>query len=480
MLHMWELRTAQIDYFYLTRNCAFEMLTLLETAAPRLDLVGRLKGLVVPVDVVRAISDVPGLVRGVAYRPSLESRLHARLATLTNTEQLQVRKLLRDPGAAWPVTMPDDRRALALDAAMFELEAHSSEDLERLEMNAAKRTWLALVARREGVPPEARVPVDWSKRPDLGHGPMRVLVGAGVTSQYGGSFGSIGYRLALHELTDPADGWPELAQVVMLDTKLRYAWPRNVLSLDTLTFADLLALSPVAPAEPRISFRIRAFGERLHDRDCPDCFSHGADGSVGATVATAKRRVALFMMADAYIGFLPHATGLDSSVVRIGLGSYGGLRVHVGDAVALLTGTVSYLPGERLTSTYDARLTIKYAVGRDLAFGVELVAPAALGRRTALLVRVLLTTRASLHALMGRSRRRSAVGAPFVVAGASRPRISGVSRPSSMSPASGGRDGGPTASTVRSTSCAVTSSAATACSRDSPMASTTRSSHTAT
>ncbi len=374
MLHMWELRTAQIDYFYLTRNCAFEMLTLLETAAPRLDLVGRLKGLVVPVDVVRAISDVPGLVRGVAYRPSLESRLHARLATLTNTEQLQVRKLLRDPGAAWPVTMPDDRRALALDAAMFELEAHSSEDLERLEMNAAKRTWLALVARREGVPPEARVPVDWSKRPDLGHGPMRVLVGAGVTSQYGGSFGSIGYRLALHELTDPADGWPELAQVVMLDTKLRYAWPRNVLSLDTLTFADLLALSPVAPAEPRISFRIRAFGERLHDRDCPDCFSHGADGSVGATVATAKRRVALFMMADAYIGFLPHATGLDSSVVRIGLGSYGGLRVHVGDAVALLTGTVSYLPGERLTSTYDARLTIKYAVGRDLAFGVELVA----------------------------------------------------------------------------------------------------------
>jgi hypothetical protein len=116
------------------------------------------------------------------------------------------------------------------------------------------------------------------------------MLGTGITSQYGDSFGSIGYRLALHDLTDPPDGSPELSQVVILDARLRYAWGRRELTLDNLTFADLLALNPVAPAEPLVSFRTRAFGMRIHDRDCPDCFAHGLDGAVGTTVATRDRR----------------------------------------------------------------------------------------------------------------------------------------------------------------------------------------------
>ena len=374
MLHIWELKTARIDYFYLTRNCAFEIAALLETAAPRLDLVHDLKALVIPLDVVRVISGVPGLVRGVGYRPSLETRLHTRLAALTNAEQLWVRRLLRDSVTPWPTSMAKERRALVLDAAIFELAAHSSKDLESLSMNEAKRTWLALMARREADVPEVLVTEDWQKRPDLGHGPMRVTAGTGLTSQYGNSFGSIGYRLALHDLTDPSEGWLELAQVVLLDAKIRFAWSTRSLTVDTLTFADLLSLSPMAPAEPRISFRIRAFGERLHDRDCADCFAHGADGSVGLTVASSDRTVAFFVMADAYVAFLPHASGLDNSIIRLGLGPYGGVRVRLGDTVALLTGTASYLPGEKLASTYNTRFSLKYSLRRDVALGLELAA----------------------------------------------------------------------------------------------------------
>jgi hypothetical protein len=268
--------------------------------------------------------------------------------------------------------MTVERRARVLDAATFELEAHASKELESLSMNDPKRRWLALVALREALVPETPVDVDWSKRPDLGHASMRVVLGSGTTSHHGGAFGTMGFRLALHDLTDSSDGWPELAQVVILDTRLRYAWARRELTLDALTFADVLSLSPVAPAEPRLSFRIRAFGERLHDHDCPDCFAHGADGSLGATVATRDRRLALFLMADAYVAFLPHPAGLDDSVVRLGIGPYGGLRVHFGDVVALLTGTASYLPGERLAFRFDARLSLRYTLARDVALGVEL------------------------------------------------------------------------------------------------------------
>jgi hypothetical protein len=231
------------------------------------------------------------------------------------------------------------------------------------------------VVRRNGAAlPEASLKPDWDVRPDLGHAAMRVMVGTGVTSQYGESFGSFGYRLTLHDLTDPPDGSTELAQVVILDTRLRYGWGRRALTLDNLTFADILGLNPIAPAEPLLSFRTQAFGMRLHDRACPDCFSHGLDGAVGTTVATRGQRVAFFVMADAYVGFLPHLTGLDNTFVRLGVGPYGGLRVRMGETVGLLTGTVSYLPGEKLTSTYDVRLTVKSTLARDVALGVELTA----------------------------------------------------------------------------------------------------------
>jgi hypothetical protein len=375
MLHLWELRTARIDYFYLTRNCAFEDLALLETAAPRLVLLPGLDAIVSPIDTVRAIARVPGLVRRVAYRPSLETRLHTRLRTLTVTEQLMVRRLVLDPAAPWPSVekIAENRHAVVLDAAIREVEAHASKDLESPGTTAAKRTWQALMLRQNGVTvPEPPLDPDWDARPDFGHRTMRALLGSGVTSQYGHSFGSVGFRLALHDLTDPADGEPELSQVVMLDTKLRFDLANRALTLDTLTFADLLALNPIVPADPLVSFRARAFGVRLHDRDCPDCFAHGLDGSIGGTVATASERVAFFVMADAYVAFLPHLSGLDATFVRLGVGPFGGVRLRWGETVGLLTGTVSYLPGEKLADTFDLRFTVKSTLARNVALGLEM------------------------------------------------------------------------------------------------------------
>jgi hypothetical protein len=46
----------------------------------------------------------------------------------------------------------------------------------------------------------------------------------------------------------------------------------------------------------------------------------------------------------------------------------------MGSTVALVTGTFSYLPGEKLTLTYDTHLDVKTALGKNVALGVELSA----------------------------------------------------------------------------------------------------------
>jgi hypothetical protein len=215
-----------------------------------------------------------------------------------------------------------------------------------------------------------RPPVPLSKDPSLGHGPMRFAFGSGATSQYGTGFVTIGFRIGLHELTDPPDGWASLSAVEVLDARLRFDMDRRDLTVDRMTFVDLTGLHPVQ-FEPRVSWRIRAFGERLHDGNCSDCFAHGLDGSVGGALATQDRRVAVFAMADAYAEFVPHSSGIDDSFLRLGGGPYAGARVQAGPLVALVTGTISYLPWERVKDSYHLRLEVKGALARGLALGVE-------------------------------------------------------------------------------------------------------------
>ncbi len=80
---------------------------------------------------------------------------------------------------------------------------------------------------------------------------MRIQLGAGATS-HGEAFVTVGYRLALHDLVDPPAGEPELSQLQFLMPDCGYDVARG-LTLDTLTFAEALALNPILRGSKRRS-----------------------------------------------------------------------------------------------------------------------------------------------------------------------------------------------------------------------------------
>jgi hypothetical protein len=296
VLHLWEVSNARTDYYYLSQNCAYHILAVLEAAAPRIDVVSGVNAVLIPTDTVKALAAIEGLVTDIAYHPSDRSR------------------------------------------------------------------------QRAGSTP--RVPYD--KSPDRGHGSMRAMVGAGTTTQYGDGFAALGYRISLHDLADPPDGHPELLQLQFIDLRFGYRFADHAVYLEGLTFAELLALKPLTSAEKALSWRVRGYGTRLHDEACPDCFAHGTGVAVGATIATADERAALFLMADTYVLFSGELDGIDGSFVRVGVGPHAGLRLRLpGPTVTVVTGTLSYLPGQRLRFTYDVRALLRAEVAGDVALGVE-------------------------------------------------------------------------------------------------------------
>lgn len=311
LLHLRELSTTRIDYLYLTENCSYQIVAAIEAAAPRLSLVSKLKLAVLPIDTLKAVTETPGLVRNVVYRPSVRS----------------VERMTQSPSSV-------------------EAETPALRGFERSD-----------------------------KRPDRSHDSMRVTLGSGITSQYGTPFAAIGWRLALHDLLDPPRGQPELTALTVLDVQLRFDVPQKQVEVARFMFIDLLQLNPLGRFEKRLSWRVRAFGERLHDRGCVDCFHHGMGGAVGVTVGTRDERLALFAMGDARFGFSGSLDGIGGSVVRVGVGPYGGLRARIGDpVVALVTAGMAYLPGSNLQTTFEVRAGVRARLAKNVAMGLEAAA----------------------------------------------------------------------------------------------------------
>jgi len=371
-LHLWELSTTHLDYYYLTKNCSYHALATVEAAAPRIDLLAHLNFVVLPRDTIKALFNVPGLVQKFEYRPSLRSQFRAQVSRFSAAQHAAVLELLRDASAPLPSQLSVPEANAVLSAADLLLAARSSESPDP-KLDAARSLLIARRARLSStLPPAYPVPTPSDKAPQRAHGSLRLTLGTGITSQYQSSFGAFGGRLALHDLTDPPDGEPELSQLQFLDTRLRYDLGQRAFTLDRLTFAELVALNPLTRYERALSWRVRGFGVRLHDTACPDCFAHGLDLSLGATLATEDERLAVFVMADSRVAFSRQLDGVDGSFVRVGIGPFAGVRARLSShAVGLVTATWSYLPGARLKGTYDLRATLRGALAKDVAIGFE-------------------------------------------------------------------------------------------------------------
>jgi uncharacterized protein DUF4105 len=255
LMHLWELRAVEFPYYFFTKNCSYELLSLLEIAIDDLDARARFSGYVIPVDAVRVIADQPGLVKDVRYRPSPEASLRARLHSLTSSERDHVQAIVDGrlpPDAAVLQAMPRSRQASILDTAYDQLRyqylgGQVTEDASR----GLSRQILVARARvgtfepgEESDAVEVEVP---RVRPDQGHDSALLSVSAGWRNgdwQNGDDFVDLRLRPAFHSLMDAGGGFPEQMQIGLLDTQLRiYPEPGRV-RLQRLVLFEASSLSP--------------------------------------------------------------------------------------------------------------------------------------------------------------------------------------------------------------------------------------------
>jgi hypothetical protein len=376
--HLWELGGTHFEYWYLDENCSYHLLGALEAAAPRLALlehVGRM--VVLPSDTVKALFENPGLVRGIHYRPSIRTQFEARAARLGRHELDAVAALGRDPAAPLPAG-PAGAHAAILDAAVDRLDLRFGRDLVVGRAPEAARARQVLLERRSvlGVAsPPLEIAPPHREAPHVGHGSSRLAAGAGWSSA-DGALATLDLRLALHELGDPPEGYPALAQIEFLPARLRVAPRARRAELDEIWLVRILSLNDLSRFDLRPSWRVKVGAQTVRDGGCDRCLAAQGELGAGFTTAALLGILDLYGGLDAALEWSPRLSGTADAPLRAGIGPGAIVRVRGGTRGALLLdGRWRLFPGASPRETWDLRAALRVHLARELSLSLE-------GRRT--------------------------------------------------------------------------------------------------
>lgn len=336
--HLWELGPTWLDYWYVSENCSYQILALLQVAVPEANLLGSVRWPVVPADTVKAVLAAKGLVRSQRYRPSVRSQFLKKYAELSTHEREDCVALAADPAAQIRTDSPQ-RMAAVIDAALDLFDMRHFQDIvfdERSELTVHRNELLRARAGLRIRTLEEQVEAPPNARPELSHGSRRVGIAAGSDSNLG-MFASFGARLAMHDLTDPPTGQPELGQLEFFPISLRL-FPESGRVL--LERADLVVAGSFLPLQPFSSptswrFKLGAVGGNA--AGCYDCtaFRAGFDG--GIAVGTSRHALTAWLMGASDLLAGPAFAWGGGAPVAVGLGGTSGLRVEVGQRFTFLT-----------------------------------------------------------------------------------------------------------------------------------------------
>ncbi|HSS00314.1 MAG TPA: DUF4105 domain-containing protein [Kofleriaceae bacterium] len=373
--HIWELGSTWFDYYYATENCSYHILGALEAAVPRASFVERTRIPVAPADTVKIVTSTPGLVTRVTFRPAIRAQVAARVRGLDGRERQLTAALADDPATPWPARLPIERRVKVLDAATDVVDMHFAKELPfDLDGPGARRKQLLLERRAELAvrSTELRVPIPEDKRPDRGHGSRRLGIASGLSTS-GDPTLALNARLTLHDLGDPANGYPDTASLEFLPIAARLVFgPDHVRAqLDDAQLVRIVSLSPQNAFEHKMSWKIQTGAVTVDDGACHLCTAFRTSGGAGAALGTSGGGLLGWFTTDVQLVSARGLRGIADAPIRLGVGPAGGVRARLSsDASLLFSGEWIWLPKQPILASYQVTGGLRWRFTQALALSL--------------------------------------------------------------------------------------------------------------
>lgn len=364
LLHVWEMRGINADYWFFDENCALLLLYLLDAAKPELQLHAQAPPWVIPLDTVRILRQA-GLVTGVSWRPSLATKVRTRASGMPPEQAELARSIAL--GEQLPAAAGTDAAAAGtLDLAVDYLQALRNR--RKVDQPTFQGRFMPMLQARSrlGVAP-AEDPADpGDVPPDLGHGSLRVGFGGGFSGHAG--FVEYSVRPAYHDLLDPLAGFVPGAQIEFCGVVLRSYEGEAKPKLERFDAIGLRSFTPrdrfFAPPSWKVDTGL--IRERSGANGGAEQHVY-VDFGVGGCWSLPNRGM-VYAMLDADLREVDRDPSL-----ALGLGPEVGLLLPLGDRVTInpqarWESFIGELPGDNWQIGVRGRVTIH----RDLAVAMEL------------------------------------------------------------------------------------------------------------
>lgn len=372
--HLWEMGSTSFRYFYLTENCSYHMLGLIDIANPELGLTDRVPYFVVPADTIAIIAETPGLLKSVTYRPSKMTVLKHRLSLLDKNEREDFDKITKD---LRPRELPGskERQARILDTVLDYLDFEYAEQILLKDSEEVKIKNKFLIERAQlGVKSKPlKVPSPNEEMPHLGHKTRRIALGAGTSSK-SDIFTKFEYRFAMHDLMDLTTGQNPNATMEMGNFQFRYDLEdkfrgnSSSFRLDEFSLAQVYALTPMETYFSDMSWRANFGARTIKDGGCNSCFA--PTGQVAAGITLKSGSVIAYLMGATEFDFNKR---LSHRGYRLAIGPEAKLLLRLGK---LLTWDISgewkrNLLVEENKSSYSYSSEVRFHSFQNLNFGLK-------------------------------------------------------------------------------------------------------------
>ena len=298
--HVWELRGIYSDYFYFTENCSYNILSLLEFVYPGLRMPVKFQLRTTPMDVIRLLTEEPGIVKSVTFRPSGTTWIKRMRQTFSSGEDVLFRQVILDSSVMesgdWKA-LPPERAGVILEAASDYLKHHRLQKKAKLEKDSQR--WRELLDARLdlGINSQTMDTRPLTEPPQAGHKTLKISAGYG--SRNGEWFEELTLRAGYHDLLDPEPGYPPDAQIEMFSARLRHYQESNRVKLDQFVLLDIVSLVPLDNLFFHPSWKVRAAYESIATDDCRYCGTIVLNFGVGLAGAYKQ-----FSQREVYFAFL--------------------------------------------------------------------------------------------------------------------------------------------------------------------------------
>lgn len=272
--HLWEVGDSHFDYYFLTQNCGFHMLTVLDASVPRFRLAEKVPFWVIPADALKAITQTPDLVKSVTWRPSVYAQLKTRYGLL-NQGEVEIYRDLRRDGDFNKLDGIKDKssEAKVLDTYLLAFDFDNAKKIASEDPSIIEKR-NRILSKRSKLPTidDIQIKPALNSEPHKSHPSARFMIfQQGDNKNFEGDVTKLNMRFALHDALDPVGGYPPYSTIEMFTFEAARNQKLESTYLSRFQFLNIESLYPIDEISFKKSWGASVGWQKIFEPNCVNC-----------------------------------------------------------------------------------------------------------------------------------------------------------------------------------------------------------------